>query len=537
MDSPQSQRKPPPNLRAVPDSQAGAVPVPAASGAHLRQGADAPVDRTFPIEVGTLLNGKYRIDSVLGEGGVGMVYSAQHIELDERVALKFLKAESLATPGLVGRFAREAKAAVSIKSEHVARILDVGTVDGTGAPFIVMEYLEGMDVGAALQLHGVFSVSNVAEYALQVCEALAMAHANGIVHRDIKPENLFLTATQHTQTMKMIKVLDFGISKAALTGSVFRSDIPLVHTVHLMGTPLYMSPEQVRASVDVDMRSDIWSLGMVIYEMLTGTTAFNAASLTELCAAILERDIAPLKEHRLDVPDGLSRAVERCLQKDPAMRFQNVGALASALLPFAPKRARICAERAISVLREAGIADAELKVHSTMPPPAEAAMTLGAEVSQQVRFTPAPNFLAVEATAAPPPPAPRRLPVAIAIVAVGVAVAAILCMVMFGRRAPAPAIAATVDPVHAAPPVVPASIPAATATVEPSAQAVTPEPTVAEVGTGTAPRATSPQSFARVGGSAKGAASPKAVLSAASAGKTMHKARKSQTDEEPDLGY
>src|SRR5208283_1572939 len=160
-----------------------------------------------PVEIGDIVNGKYRIEGVIGEGGVGVVVSAQHLELDERVALKFLKADALGDAGLVGRFAREAKAAVSIKSEHVARILDVGTLGKDGSPFIVMEYLDGADLRTALQLYGKFSVSDTAEYALHVCEALAMAHANGIIHRDIKPDNLFLTTNPQMPGMKSVKVL------------------------------------------------------------------------------------------------------------------------------------------------------------------------------------------------------------------------------------------------------------------------------------------------------------------------------------------
>jgi serine/threonine-protein kinase len=328
---------------------------------------------TSPVEIGEVVNGKYRIEGIIGEGGVGIVVSAQHLELDERVALKFLKASAFNDPGLVGRFAREAKAAVSIKSEHVARILDVGTLDrrgpNDGVPFIVMEYLDGADLRTALQLYGEFSVSDTAEYGLHACEALAMAHANGIVHRDIKPDNLFLTANPQMPGIKSIKVLDFGISKAALTGSVFRQSMPLVETMHLMGTPLYMSPEQIRTTSDADARSDVWSLGMVMYEMLTGSTAFKGASLTELCAAILERPVEPIAVRRPTIPAEFCRAVERCLEKNPEDRFQNVAELAQALLPFAPKRARSCAERAVSVLRACGIARSDLRIQSTAPPP------------------------------------------------------------------------------------------------------------------------------------------------------------------------
>jgi serine/threonine-protein kinase len=427
------------------------------------------------VEVGAVINKKYRVDRLIGEGGMGVVFSARHLELDEHVALKFLRGEAMSDPDLVARFSREARSAVSIKSEHVARILDIGTIDGSGTPFIVMEYLEGMDVGSALQLHGVFPVADVAEYGLHVCEALAMAHAKGIVHRDIKPENLFLTTTPHTGHIKVLKVLDFGISKAALTGRAL-GDVPLVRTVQLMGTPLYMSPEQIRASANVDARSDIWSLGMVLYEMLTGMTAFNASSLTELCAAILERDIAPLAQHRLDVPEGLARVVERCLRRDPAQRFQDVGALASALLPFAPKRARICAERAVSALCAAGIAERDPRVRSSFPPPpGDGSAEISAAVATRIRATPpVPSFDRAAQTVVAPRPAVqpsryRRL----GLVAAGAAFAApIAAAVVLSLRYTAPAsavpaaAAATPEPAALAARTVPASAQSATAVDE-----------------------------------------------------------------------
>jgi serine/threonine-protein kinase len=513
----------------------------------------------LPVQVGAIVNKKYRIDRLIGEGGMGVVFSARHLELDEHVALKFLRGEAMADPDLVARFSREARAAVSIKSEHVARILDVGTVDGDGAPFIVMEYLEGMDVGSALQRHGVFPVADVAEYGLHVCEALAMAHAKGIVHRDIKPENLFLTTTPHTTHIKVVKVLDFGISKAALTGQAF-GEVPLVRTVHLMGTPLYMSPEQIRASANVDARSDIWSLGMVLYEMLTGMTAFNAASLTELCAAILERDIAPLTQHRLDVPEGLARVVARCLQRDPAQRFQHVGALANGLLPFAPKRARICAERAVSVLHTAGIAERELHVHSSFPPaPTDGSGEMSAEFASQIRATPpVPSFRgASESVATQAPLRPlRRTRLGLIAPAAAFAVPVVIAVVVAMRYT------SRVDAVAAAPPVAepaamvaePAPVGAHSATVlegrggergEPSGPAAS-----TTVGASTQPGASAdPRLWVRPAaplrppkgplGAASGTSAPRvgAAGSAAAPDPKSTAMPPSKFEEGPDLGY
>lgn len=319
------------------------------------------------VEPGDVVNGKYRVEKVIGEGGVGIVFAARNIELDERVALKFLKPEMLAQTDIVARFLREAKAACSIKSEYVASVYDVGSLPD-GAPFFVMEHLEGEDLGSVVQNRGSLGYRETTEYMMQVCEALAVAHAKGVVHRDIKPENLFLTSRSG---MNLVKVLDFGISKAALTGSIFGGAVPLVaKTSNLMGSPLYMSPEQVRSADDVDERTDIWSLGMVLYELLTGTTAFETTNITELCAMILESPMTPITKHRTDLPGGYASIIEKCLEKDPAMRYQNVAELAVALMPFAPRRARICAERATTALSAAGIIEeSSVRFTTSIPPP------------------------------------------------------------------------------------------------------------------------------------------------------------------------
>jgi hypothetical protein len=176
------------------------------------------------------------------------------------------------------------------------------------------------------------------EYALQACVALAVAHAKGIVHRDIKPENLFLSRRDAIST---VKVLDFGISKAALTGSVFGGPLPTLSPGKTLGTPLYMSPEQIRSSDTVDARSDIWSLGVVIYELIAGVAAFNSGgSAEEVCAEILSLDPPRLDLQRPEVSEGLAIVIERCLRKEATERYASVAELAVALLPFAPKRAR-----------------------------------------------------------------------------------------------------------------------------------------------------------------------------------------------------
>ncbi|MEO8182434.1 MAG: serine/threonine-protein kinase [Deltaproteobacteria bacterium] len=321
-------------------------------------------DFVMPYAEGQILAGKYEVIELIGVGGIGFVLAATHVELGEKVALKFLRPDALANEEAVGRFAREARASVQIKSEHVARVFDVGNL-ADGSPFIVMEYLEGKDLGAVLHERGALPIKLAVEYVLQACEALAEAHARGVVHRDVKPENLFLN--RPSQGVDMIKVLDFGISKVALTGSSFETRHPLAQTTMAMGSPTYMSPEQVRASHDIDARTDVWSLGCVLYELLTGQPAFDAPSLTQISAAILEAEPTSLRLACPMAPPGLEAVVKHCLAKHPAGRFQNVGELAIALYPYGSPRGQISVERCCSLLRSAGISQQDFEIPSIFP--------------------------------------------------------------------------------------------------------------------------------------------------------------------------
>ena len=296
--------------------------------------------------VGSILAGKYRVERVLGAGAMGVVIAARHLELDELVAIKFIRRAMHSMPDVVTRFAREAKACARLQSEHIVKVLDVGVSEPVG-PFMVMEYLQGKDLARTLREKGTQPVRRAAEYVMQACEALALAHATGITHRDIKPENLFLTRRGE---LEIIKVLDFGISKSTLVGNMFGRQVALTGTSSLMGTPLYMSPEQVRATQEVDNRTDIWSLGVVLFELLTGRTAFPGETVTQVCARVLESKTPKLDDYCRDAPAELGHVIERCLMKDPKDRYQTAAALAQALLPFAPSRARLHAERANSVL-------------------------------------------------------------------------------------------------------------------------------------------------------------------------------------------
>jgi serine/threonine-protein kinase len=304
------------------------------------------------VQPGQILLGKYRIERVLGVGGMGVVVAATHTTLEERVAIKFLLPEALRNPEAVHRFLREARAAVRIKSEHVARVTDVGTLE-TGAPYMIMEYLDGGDLGVLAQKRGAIPVELAVEYILQACEALAEAHGLGIIHRDLKPSNLFVVT--RADGSPSVKVLDFGISKVTGMGAS-GSDLGMTKTTTIMGSPLYMSPEQMASSRDVDARTDIWALGAILFELLTGRVPFQADTITQLCAMILQSQAEPLRNYRPDAPEGLQMVIARCLEKDRTRRYANVAELAHALAPFASRRARHSIERISRVVQAAGLA-------------------------------------------------------------------------------------------------------------------------------------------------------------------------------------
>jgi hypothetical protein len=318
------------------------------------------------VHEGQILAGKFRIERVLGQGGMGVVVAATHIQLDERVALKFLLPEALGNPEAVARFAREARAAVKIKSEHVARVSDVGTLE-SGSPYMVMEYLDGQDLAEWVRRSGAMRISDAVEFVLQACEAIAEAHALGIVHRDLKPANLFVT--RRVDGSPCIKVLDFGISKLTVPGST--SDMGMTRTSTVMGSPLYMSPEQMSSTRNVDQRTDIWALGIILYEVLTGRVPFEAETMPQLCGMILQDPPRPLRELRPDAPDGLAWVVLRCLEKNRDTRFSSVAELAVALAPFGSAGAQRSAERISRVL--GGVVSGSYSAAMSGAPPAGAA--------------------------------------------------------------------------------------------------------------------------------------------------------------------
>jgi eukaryotic-like serine/threonine-protein kinase len=298
------------------------------------------------FEPGTLLAGKYRVERVIGRGGMGVVLAVRHEKLEQRMALKLILPDARAHDEAAARFLREARAAARIQSEHVARVFDVGELD-SGEPYMAMEYLEGSDVASLIATRGTLEPQQAVDYLLQACEALAEAHARGIVHRDLKPGNLFLVERVGGDTT--IKLLDFGISKVA-PAAESRGDGVTTNTSSLMGSPLYMSPEQMLSSRTVDARTDIWALGVVLYEMLSGNMPFMAETMPEICALVMQSPPVPLERHKPELPGGLVRVVMRCLEKRPDDRFADVAELAKALAPHGSALSNVSAGRIQRVL-------------------------------------------------------------------------------------------------------------------------------------------------------------------------------------------
>jgi serine/threonine-protein kinase len=320
-----------------------------------------PEPKESRVREGDVLAGKYLIERILGVGGTGEVVAARHLQLDAPVAIKFLLPEALANAEAVARFDREARAAVQIKSEHVAHVLDVGVLE-SGAPYMVMEYLDGSDMEAWLIERGPLPTEQAVEFVLQACEAVAEAHTLGIVHRDLKPANLFVI--RRPDGVLSVKVLDFGISKhTALDDSGSR----LTRTAALVGTPFYMSPEQMQSSAGTDTRADIWALGVILYELLTGEAPFKGESMPQLALQVVSSPAPALRDKRPDAPEGLEYVILRCLEKEPAARFADVADLARALVEFGPPRAGISFDRIQGVMRSAGVSSTPMQFLE--PPP------------------------------------------------------------------------------------------------------------------------------------------------------------------------
>jgi serine/threonine-protein kinase len=313
--------------------------------------------------VGEVVAGKYRIDELIAAGGMGIVFAATHLTLRTRVAVKVLR--GLADEAAVKRFLREARAAAMIDSEHVARVLDCGTAEGI--PYMVIEHLSGRDLAAELKHRGPLPACEAVDLLAEALEGIAAAHALGIIHRDLKPSNLFLA--DRPGGRRIVKVLDFGVSKLAAESSEI-----LTHAEAALGSPGYMAPEQARDARSVDARADVWSLGVILYQMLAGKRLFCGDTLAEVLTRILFEPLPSFAE----LPPRLDAVVGRCLERDVARRYADVGSLAHALVPFASAAGRAVLERVPHVLGS----DAPPTLETLRPtPPLPTEATVGGTVT------------------------------------------------------------------------------------------------------------------------------------------------------------
>jgi serine/threonine protein kinase len=297
--------------------------------ARTRNEATAAMSAAMLADFEGELGGKYEMQEVIGSGGMGKVVRARHRQLNQLVAIKFLHAE-LIRDEFVPRFLREARSAAKITSPHVTRVLDVGVSAG-GMPFIVMEYLDGEDLGRWIATKGAMPLAQAVSCMLQVLLAISEAHAKGIVHRDLKPGNFF--ATRSPRGDLCIKVLDFGLAKRMSGVDTF--DAGMTEPGTLVGSPSYMSPEQFLDAQDVDERSDIWAIGASLYELISGAPPFRGANLPQLYAAVVHGPIKGLKTAVPTVPDALDAVIAKCLTRNREGRFESAEQLAEALAPFA----------------------------------------------------------------------------------------------------------------------------------------------------------------------------------------------------------
>ncbi len=381
------------------------------------------------ISVGSVIGGRFRVDEILGAGGMGIVVAATHTELGHRVAIKLLRDEMVQSPTIVERFLREARSVAGLRTEHVCRVSDVGRLD-SGAPYIVMERLDGVDLQRAVAKQALPSTTAV-EYVLQACVALAEAHAAGIIHRDLKPANLFVT--RRLDGGPLVKVLDFGIAKAlAETGA---------HLTHqsAMGSPGYMSPEQIQSARDVDVRTDLWSLGVTLYQLLSARMPFPGATQTEIAVRVATDPPDPL-----DVPPGLHEVVWKCLEKSPVRRYASVGELMTALVPFGGPAAR----QHLGLAATLGGASAGF---AGVPPSTVPAVTTGAPTQPA-------SLPGTQPGTGPEPPQRRRWPLLVVSLALALVLGGGFAAMVYLRRPGVASVPAATRDAPAAMPAMPASV-------------------------------------------------------------------------------
>ena len=354
----------------------------------------------FPLASGNVLAARYLVERLIGAGGMAVVAVATDLTSGQRVAIKMLLPEAARSDQVQKRFQREQRTLNKLTNEHTVKLLGTGTE--AEYPYMVIEYLEGTDLSDVLKMQGALPQLEAVEYVMQACEAISEAHALGITHRDLKPGNLFLTRKPNGDAC--VKVLDFGISK--VSEPHLPGESTLTGTTALLGSPFYMSPEQLISSRDVDTRTDVWSLGVTLHELLTNTLPFGAKTTEKVCKRILNDTPDPLRQFRPDMPGGLEAAILHCLRRRPTERFANVSDLALAIAEFGPPRA---AQQSMSVISDFLQPTRRMQLRHVLPPPPEPQPTPPPE--ERTSALPAPQRHSV------PPPAPhhaateRRAPV------------------------------------------------------------------------------------------------------------------------------
>jgi hypothetical protein len=301
----------------------------------------AALRRQGIVSPGDSVGGRYVVEEVLGKGGMGIVVAARHEALGHRVAMKLVSTSMAADADAFVRFSREARIIASLESDHVVRVIDFGMHAGT--PYMVMELLAGRDLGCELRMRGALPVAEAVDHVIQACDGLSVAHAKGVVHRDVKLANLFLAMRADGE--RVVKVLDFGVSKLQVEA---HDDVHLTRTTSMIGSPTYMAPEQIRDPRTVDARADVWSLGVVLYKLLTDDAPFVGLSANALCAAIAADPPTPLRTRAPHVPRRLQAVVLRCLEKRPEVRYASVAALARDLAPFASRQGQAAAHQLVA---------------------------------------------------------------------------------------------------------------------------------------------------------------------------------------------
>jgi len=304
---------------------------------------DSERHRLFALREGQTISDKYLVQSLLGQGGMGVVHAALDIRIDRRVALKVLLPRLVTSPTASGRFMQEARASTRITSEHVVKLLDTLTLSD-GTPVLVLEYLEGKDLRALLVEKGPLPPQQAVDYLLQALQAVAEGHMQSIIHRDLKPSNLFLT--ERADGTPLIKVLDFGIAKILQPSSAV--DLALTSSEDIqLGSPVYMPPEQFTNPRDVDARADIWALGVTLYELISGKQPFQGPGYQDLVGRVLSAPPDSLARICPDttLPAGLEGIILKCLEKSRDARYANAVELAVALAPFGSEDARLSLTR------------------------------------------------------------------------------------------------------------------------------------------------------------------------------------------------